>query len=95
MTLATRSRLGADLIVAQGTEAGGHGQARGRSTLPFVPLVCDRMAPVPVLAAGGIADGRGLAAALALDAAGPLVGTRFPAAAEAPIDPGLARITVF
>ncbi|MDT5029386.1 MAG: nitronate monooxygenase [Micromonosporaceae bacterium] len=51
--------LGADVIVAQGTEAGGHGARRGRSTLPFVPVVVDLAAPVPVLAAGGIADGRG------------------------------------
>lgn len=71
---------GADLIVAQGTEAGGHGAARG--TLPLVPAVVDAVAPTPVLAAGGIADGRGLAAALTLGAQGALVGTRFYAAAE-------------
>ncbi|MDG4864376.1 nitronate monooxygenase, partial [Streptomyces sp. T-3] len=53
--------VGADVIVAQGTESGGHGARRGRSTLPFVPLVVDLAAPVPVLAAGGIADGRGVA----------------------------------
>ena len=53
---------GADIIVAQGTEAGGHGG--GRSTLPLVPAVVDAVLPTPVLAAGGIADGRGLAAAL-------------------------------
>jgi nitronate monooxygenase len=51
---------GADVIVAQGGEAGGHGG--GRATLPFVPAVVDLAAPRPVLAAGGIADGRGLAA---------------------------------
>ncbi|MFE3789889.1 nitronate monooxygenase [Streptomyces goshikiensis] len=53
-------------IVAQGTESGGHGARRGRSTLPFVPLVVDLAAPVPVLAAGGIADGRGVATTEAL-----------------------------
>jgi nitronate monooxygenase len=71
---------GADVIVAQGTEAGGHGG--GRATLPFVPAVVDLVAPIPVLAAGGIADGRGLAAALVLGAAGALVGTRFLASPE-------------
>jgi nitronate monooxygenase len=78
--------LGADVIVAQGTESGGHGARRGRSTLPFVPVVVDLAAPTPVLAAGGIADGRGVAAALALGAAGALVGTRFLATAEALAD---------
>jgi nitronate monooxygenase len=83
--------LGADVIVAQGTEAGGHGAQRGRSTLPFVPLVVDRVAPIPVLAAGGIADGRGLAAALALGAEGALIGTRFQATAESLVDPAIAK----
>ena len=73
--------VGADVIVAQGTEAGGHGG--GRSTLPFVPAVVDIAGDVPVLAAGGIADGRGLAAALVLGAAGALIGTRFEATTEA------------
>jgi nitronate monooxygenase len=72
---------GPDIIVAQGTEAGGHGGRR--STLPFVPTVADLAAPTPVLAAGGIADGRGLAAALTLGAAGALIGTRFLVALEA------------
>ncbi|MFJ9896052.1 NAD(P)H-dependent flavin oxidoreductase [Streptomyces sp. NPDC091280] len=75
--------LGADVIVAQGCESGGHGARHGRSTLPFVPVVVDLAAPTPVLAAGGIADGRGLAAVLALGAAGALVGTRFQATTEA------------
>jgi nitronate monooxygenase len=83
--------LGADVIVAQGTEAGGHGARRGRSTLPFVPIVVDLAAPVPVLAAGGIADGRGIAAALALGAAGALIGTRFQATAEALVDPAITK----
>ncbi|MGW4564627.1 NAD(P)H-dependent flavin oxidoreductase [Streptomyces sp. NPDC004561] len=86
--------LGADVIVAQGTESGGHGARHGRSTLPFVPLVADLAAPVPVLAAGGIADGRGLAAVLALGAAGALIGTRFQATAEALVHPSIADAIV-
>lgn len=86
--------VGADVIVAQGTESGGHGARRGRSTLPFVPLVVDLAAPVPVLAAGGIADGRGVAAALALGAAGALIGTRFQATAEALVDPSISKAIV-
>lgn len=76
------AELGADLIVAQGGEAGGHG-AIGRGTLPLTAAMVDAVAPIPVVAAGGIADGRGLAAALALGAAGALVGTRFFATQEA------------
>jgi nitronate monooxygenase len=76
---------GAVAIVAQGTEAGGHGASR--STLPFVPEVADyltRNAPTTLLlAAGGIADGRGLAAALMLGADGVVAGTRFWASEEA------------
>ncbi len=77
----TALELGADVIVAQGAEAGGH--TGGRATLPFVPIVVDLVAPTPVLAAGGIADGRGIAAALSLGAAGALMGTRFQVTAEA------------
>lgn len=76
---------GADVVVAQGTEAGGHGGLR--ATLPLVPAVVDAVAPVPVLAAGGIADGRGLAAALMLGAAGVLMGTAFYASEEALVHP--------
>jgi nitronate monooxygenase len=83
--------LGADVVVAQGTEAGGHGARRGRSTLPFVPVVVDLAAPVPVLAAGGIADGRGVAAALALGAAGALLGRRFQATVEALVDAAITK----
>ncbi|MER8089752.1 nitronate monooxygenase [Streptomyces sp. NPDC058316] len=86
--------LGADVIVAQGSESGGHGARHGRATLPFVPVVVDLAAPVPVLAAGGIADGRGVAAALALGAAGALIGTRFQATAEALVDPSIAETIV-
>jgi nitronate monooxygenase len=71
----------ADIIVAQGTEAGGHGG--GRSLIALLPAVVDAVAPTPVLAAGGIADGRGLAAAFMLGAHGALVGTRFYASKEA------------
>ena len=71
----------ADVIVAQGTEAGGHGSRR--ATLPLVPAVADAVAPVPVLAAGGITDGRGVAAALMLGAQGAVLGTRFCATPEA------------
>ncbi|MCC7088443.1 MAG: nitronate monooxygenase [Chloroflexi bacterium] len=72
---------GADIVVAQGTEAGGH---TGRiATLALVPQVVDAVAPTPVIAAGGIADGRGIAAALALGAIGVWCGTAFLVAAEA------------
>lgn len=73
---------GADVLVAQGTDAGGHGGTRG--TMSLVPAIVDLAAGrVPVVAAGGIADGRGLAASLALGAAGVLMGTRFYACQEA------------
>jgi len=74
---------GADVIVAQGTEGGGH--VGWMATAALTPLVVDAVAPVPVLAAGGIADGRGLAAALALGADGALLGTRFLASVESPL----------
>lgn len=78
---------GCDLVVAQGTEAGGHtGQI---ATMALVPQVVDDVgANVPVVAAGGIFDGRGLAAALALGAVGVWVGTRFIATPEAQAVPG-------
>jgi len=73
---------GCDLVVAQGTEAGGHTGLV--ATMPLVPLIVDAVGDrVPVVAAGGIFDGRGLAAALALGAAGVWVGTRFIATPEA------------
>lgn len=81
---------GAEVIVAQGSEAGGHGAGRG--TLTLVPEIADHLAAhapdTLLLAAGGIADGRGLAAALVLGADGVLVGTRFWAAAEALVPAG-------
>ena len=72
---------GADVIVAQGTEGGGH--VGMMSTLSLVPQVFDVVGGVPVLAAGGIADGRGLAAVIMLGAQGALIGTRFLATPEA------------
>lgn len=78
---------GCDLVVAQGTEAGGHtGQV---ATFPLVPQIVDAVGDrVPVVAAGGIFDGRGLAAALCLGAVGVWVGTRFIATPEARAVPG-------
>ena len=77
---------GVDVVVAQGWEAGGHvwGQV---STLALVPRVADAVAPLPVVAAGGIVDGRGLAAVLALGAGAAWMGTRFLLAAEAATHP--------
>jgi NAD(P)H-dependent flavin oxidoreductase YrpB (nitropropane dioxygenase family) len=73
---------GVDVVVAQGWEAGGH--VWGRSTsLSLIPAVVDAVDPVPVVAAGGIADGRGLAAALMLGAQAVWMGTRFLASHEA------------
>ncbi len=76
-------RAGADVIVAQGTEGGGHIGVMG--TMPLVAMAVKAVAPVPVLAAGGVADGRGLAASLALGAEGALFGTRFLATPESPL----------
>lgn len=78
---------GCDIVVAQGTEAGGHtGQV---ATLPLVPQIVDAVGDrIPVVAAGGITDGRGLAAALSLGADGVWVGTRFIATVEAQAVPG-------
>jgi nitronate monooxygenase len=71
----------ADIIVAQGAEAGGHGMSRG--TFAFVPAVVDALPAIPVVAAGGVGDGRGLAAAMMLGADGVMMGTRFFASQEA------------
>src|SRR3984957_16357874 len=75
---------GVDIIIAQGWEAGGHVWG-GVATLPLVPAVVDAVAPVPVIAAGGIGDARGVAAVLALGAQAALLGTRFLLADEMPI----------
>ena len=88
--------VGADVIVAQGAEAGGHGMVR--ATLTLVPEIADyltRAAPETTLvAAGGIADGRGLAAALMLGADGVLIGSRFWASAEALVNPAFQKMAV-
>jgi len=86
------AEAGADIIVAQGTEGGGHVGWMG--TLPLVPMVVDAVAPKPVVAAGGIADGRGLAAVLALGAQGVLLGTRFLATDESPLHPNFKAAIV-
>ena len=88
------ARLGVDVVIAQGSEAGGQGMSAGASTMTLVPQVVDAAAPIPVLAAGGVADGRGLAAALALGAAGVNVGTRFVASEEAGATAGWKRLVV-
>ena len=75
---------GVDIIVAQGWEAGGHVWS-GVATLPLVPAVVDAVAPVPVIAAGGIGDARGVAAVVALGAQAAMLGTRFLLADEMPI----------
>jgi NAD(P)H-dependent flavin oxidoreductase YrpB (nitropropane dioxygenase family) len=72
---------GADAVIAQGVEAGGHNRSRA-GTIALVPSVVDAIAPTLVLAAGGIADGRGLVAALALGAGAAVLGTRFVASEE-------------
>jgi enoyl-[acyl-carrier protein] reductase II len=78
---------GCDVVVAQGTEAGGH--TGTVATMPLVPLIVDVVdGAIPVVAAGGIFDGRGLAAALALGAEGVWIGTRFIATPEARATPG-------
>jgi NAD(P)H-dependent flavin oxidoreductase YrpB (nitropropane dioxygenase family) len=79
------AEAGADVLVAQGTEGGGHVGLMG--TMVLVRMVARALPDVPVLAAGGVADGAGLAAALMLGADGVLLGTRFLATPEAPIPP--------
>ncbi len=86
------SAAGADVIVAQGTEGGGH--VGWMASMALVPMVVTAVTPRPVLAASGIADGRGLAGALALGADGVLLGTRMMATPESPIHPNLKQAIV-
>jgi nitronate monooxygenase len=86
-------RAGASVLVVQGAEAGGHHKTQ--ATLPLVPAVLDlTRGRVPVVAAGGFADGRGLAAALALGADGVMMGTRFAATRESLATPGFKSALV-
>jgi enoyl-[acyl-carrier protein] reductase II len=85
------AELGVDAIIAQGSEAGGQGMALGVGAMVLLPQVADAVDPIPVLAAGGVADGRGLAAALVLGAQGANVGTRFLASEVASADEGWKR----
>ncbi|HEX3722708.1 MAG TPA: nitronate monooxygenase [Nitrolancea sp.] len=82
----TAVAAGVDVVVAQGWEAGGHvwGQV---GSMVLIPAVVDAVGDVPVVAAGGIADGRGIAAALTLGASGVWLGTRFLASQEAMVHP--------
>jgi enoyl-[acyl-carrier protein] reductase II len=77
------AEAGVDVIVAQGTEAGGH--VGWMASMALVPMIVQAVAPLPVLAAGGIANGQGMVAALALGAEGVLLGTRFLATDESPL----------
>jgi nitronate monooxygenase/enoyl-[acyl-carrier protein] reductase II len=83
---------GVDVIIAQGGEAGGFGGTI--AAMPLVPQVVDAVRPIPVVAAGGIADGRGVAASLLLGAQGVNVGTRFLASVEAPISDSWKRAII-
>jgi NAD(P)H-dependent flavin oxidoreductase YrpB (nitropropane dioxygenase family) len=86
------AKAGADIIIAQGSEGGGH--VGWMCSMPLVPMVVDAVSPTPVIAAGGFADGRGLAAALSLGAEGILLGTRFLATVESPLHPHFKQAIV-
>jgi NAD(P)H-dependent flavin oxidoreductase YrpB (nitropropane dioxygenase family) len=86
------AEAGADIIVAQGTEGGGH--VGLIATLPLTRMVVRAVAPIPVVAAGGIADGEGIAAALMLGAHGVLIGTRLLATDESPLPAGYKQAIV-
>ena len=87
---AARSAQPPDVLVIQGIDAGGHGLAKGAGIISLLPEVADALGDlnIPLIAAGGIAEGRGVAAALSLGAMGVAMGTRFLAATEAKISKG-------
>lgn len=84
---------GADIVIAEGFEAGGHNGPTELTTFTLVPQVCAAVS-VPVIAAGGVVDGKGLAAALALGASGVQIGTRLVATIESPAHPGYKQAIV-
>lgn len=86
-------RLGADIVTVVGTECGGHPSAEGVTSMVMVPRTVDAV-KIPVLAGGGIADGRGLVAALALGAEGVVIGTRLMATTECPFHDRFKEIIV-
>jgi NAD(P)H-dependent flavin oxidoreductase YrpB (nitropropane dioxygenase family) len=86
------AEAGADIVIAQGTEGGGH--VGLMASLPLARMVVRALSPIPVLVAGGIADGAGIAAALMLGADGVLLGTRFLATTESPLPDGYKRAIV-
>jgi NAD(P)H-dependent flavin oxidoreductase YrpB (nitropropane dioxygenase family) len=88
----SHKEAGIDFIIAQGTEGGGH--VGWVTSMVLTPMVVDAVAPIPVLTAGGVADGRGLAAAIALGADGVLLGTRFLATVESPLHPNFKQAIV-
>jgi len=93
---AARSADAPDVLVVQGTDAGGHSRTKGAGIISLLPEVSDALEsiptksgyPLPLIAAGGIADGRGVSAALVLGASGAAIGSRFLATSEAKINPG-------
>lgn len=85
-------RLGADALIAEGGESGGH--VGELTTMVLVPLICDEAGELPVIAAGGIADGRGMAAAFMLGACGVQMGTRFLSAEECTIHPNYREMVL-
>lgn len=92
--LAAKSEAaGVDAVVAEGFEAGGHNGRAELATLPLIPQVVD-MVKIPVIAAGGIGDGRGIAAAFALGASGVQMGTRFLATQESSAHPKFKELVI-